>query len=109
MLVVLRVKEKSLLVSRGIFSVMLNEVKHLFYPFPDESCDFLLINFLNSHKISLMNTLLIDKKKYVLLKAKDYEALQVKAASKTEPVKKLTLQQGKKIAYKLIDLWAKGK
>ncbi|MBL0144507.1 MAG: hypothetical protein IPP48_00750 [Chitinophagaceae bacterium] len=56
-----------------------------------------------------MNTLLIDKKKYVLLKAKDYEALQVKAASKTAPVKKLTLQQGKKLAYKLIDQWAKGK
>ncbi|MBP6431782.1 MAG: hypothetical protein KA319_08450 [Ferruginibacter sp.] len=56
-----------------------------------------------------MNTLLIDKKKYVLVEAKDYEALQVKAASKTTPIKKLTLQQGKKLAYKLIDQWAKGK
>jgi hypothetical protein len=56
-----------------------------------------------------MNTILIDKKKYVLLEAKDYEALQVKAATKTAPVKKLSLPQGKKLAYKLIDQWSKGK
>lgn len=56
-----------------------------------------------------MNTLLIDKKKYVVVESKVYEALQVKAASKTPSVKKLSLQQGKKLAYKLIDQWAKGK
>jgi hypothetical protein len=56
-----------------------------------------------------MNTLTIQNKTYVVVPQKDYEALLTKAATKTVPVKKLTLAQGKKRAYKLIDKWAKGK
>lgn len=56
-----------------------------------------------------MTQIVIDKKKYVLLPEKDYEALQLKAATKTKPVKKLSLVAGKRHAYKLIDKWAKGK
>jgi ribonuclease HIII len=56
-----------------------------------------------------MTAIVIDKKKYVLVPEKEYQALQLKAALKTKPVKKLSLAQGKKHAYKLIDKWAKGK
>jgi hypothetical protein len=56
-----------------------------------------------------MNTLVISKKKYVLLEASVYEKLQATAASKTTPIKKLSLTEGKKHAYKLIDKWSKGK
>ena len=56
-----------------------------------------------------MNKLTIDKKSYVLIPQKEYEQLLTKAASKTPPAKKLSLDQGKKMAYKLIDKWAKGK
>lgn len=56
-----------------------------------------------------MTRIVIDKKKYVLIPEKDFEALQVKAALKTRPVKKFSLTSGKKHAYKLIDKWAKEK
>lgn len=56
-----------------------------------------------------MTEIVIDKKKYVLVPEKDYQALQLKAALKATPAKKLTLAAGKKHAYKLIDKWAKGK
>ena len=56
-----------------------------------------------------MNTLTIAKKEYVVLAKKEYEQLLVKAASKTAPVKKRSLAEGKKMAYKLIDKWAKEK
>ena len=56
-----------------------------------------------------MNTLTIENKKYVLLPKKQYDDLVTKAASKTIPAKKLSLAQGKKLAYKLIDKWAKEK
>jgi hypothetical protein len=56
-----------------------------------------------------MNTIDIENKKYVLLSKKEYEYLLTKAATKTVPAKKLSLVQGKKLAYKLIDKWAKGK
>jgi len=56
-----------------------------------------------------MNTLTIAKKKYVVVLQKDYEDLLTKAARKATPAKKLSLPQGKKLAYKLIDKWAKGK
>ena len=50
-----------------------------------------------------MNTITIDKKKYVLIPEKDYEELIVKAAKKSSPAKKLSLSTGKKLAYKMID------
>lgn len=56
-----------------------------------------------------MTAIVIDKKKYVLVPEKEYQDLQLKAASKTKPAKKLSLAAGKKHAYKLIDKWAKGK
>lgn len=56
-----------------------------------------------------MNTLTIEKKEYVVVPKKEYENLLAKAASKAIPAKKLTLADGKKLAYKLIDKWAKGK
>lgn len=48
-----------------------------------------------------MSTFTVDKKKF--------DKLQLLAAQKTTPVKKLSLAAGKKHAYKLIDTWAKGK
>lgn len=56
-----------------------------------------------------MNTVIIDKKKYVLLEQKEYEVLQLQAASKTVPAKKLSLKAGRKLANNLIDKWAKEK
>jgi PHD/YefM family antitoxin component YafN of YafNO toxin-antitoxin module len=56
-----------------------------------------------------MTQIVIDKKKYVLLPEKEYDALQLKAAIKNSPVKKRPLADGKKRAYKLIDQWAKEK
>jgi PHD/YefM family antitoxin component YafN of YafNO toxin-antitoxin module len=56
-----------------------------------------------------MTQIVIDKKKYVLLPEKEYEVLQLKAALKNKPAKKLSLEAGKRRAYKLIDKWAKGK
>lgn len=54
-----------------------------------------------------MSTLTIENKEYVVLPKKDYEALRVKAARKTPSARKLSLKQGKKLAYQLIDKWAK--
>jgi hypothetical protein len=56
-----------------------------------------------------MNTVTIENKKYVILPKQEYESLLSKAAAKTTPAKKLSLAQGKKLAYKLIDKWAKNK
>lgn len=56
-----------------------------------------------------MNTLNIDNKSYVVVPKKEYEHLVIKAASKNQPARKLSLTQGKKLAYKLIDTWAKEK
>jgi len=56
-----------------------------------------------------MGTLTIDKKKFVVLEQKEFDKLQLLAAQKTTPVKKLSLAAGKKLAYKLIDKWAKEK
>ncbi|WP_462251522.1 hypothetical protein [Ferruginibacter sp.] len=56
-----------------------------------------------------MGTLTIDNKRFVVIEQKKFEKLQLLAAQKTAPVKKLTLVAGKKHAYKMIDKWAKGK
>ncbi|GAA0546205.1 hypothetical protein GCM10009415_30470 [Chitinophaga japonensis] len=57
----------------------------------------------------IMNTIKIDNKSYVVVPKKEYENLLTKAAQKTTPAKKMSLNQGKKLAYKLIDKWAKEK
>ena len=56
-----------------------------------------------------MTTLNIENKEYVVISRKEYEALRTKAAVKAVASKKLSLADGKKMAYKLIDKWAKGK
>lgn len=56
-----------------------------------------------------MSTLTIDNKKFVVIEQKEYEKLQLLAAKKTTPAKKLSLAAGKKHALKLIDKWAKEK
>jgi len=56
-----------------------------------------------------MTLITIEKKEYVLLPKKEYEQLLTKAASKTKPIRKRSLAEGKKLAYKLIDKWAKEK
>jgi len=40
---------------------------------------------------------------------KKYEGLLTKAANKIITTRKLSLTRGKKLAYKMIDKWAKGK
>jgi hypothetical protein len=56
-----------------------------------------------------MTSLVIEKKEYVVVAKKEYENLLLRAASKTPPVRKRSLAEGKKLAYKLIDKWAKEK
>ncbi len=56
-----------------------------------------------------MNTVSIDKKKFVVISQKEYETLLIKAARKAPLAKKMNLAKGKKMAYKLIDKWAKEK
>ena len=56
-----------------------------------------------------MTTLTINKKSYVVVPRKEYEHLVFKATSKTPPAKRLSLNQGKRLAYKMIDKWAKEK
>jgi hypothetical protein len=53
-----------------------------------------------------MNTLVIEGKKYVVVEQHEYDR---KAAAKRPVARKLTLGEGKKLAYKLIDQWHKGK
>jgi hypothetical protein len=56
-----------------------------------------------------MTQIIIDKKKYVLVPQKEYEALQKKAALKTKPVKTLTLKEARAYSKKLIRKWAAAK
>ena len=56
-----------------------------------------------------MNTLVIDKKKYVVVPQEDYNQLIKKAASKKATARKFSLSEGKKAAYAIIDKWHKGK
>jgi hypothetical protein len=53
--------------------------------------------------------LAVNKKKLVVIEQKEFDKLQLLAAQKTAPAKKLSLAAGKKHAHKLIDKWAKGK
>ncbi len=56
-----------------------------------------------------MNTLIIDKKKYVVIPQEDYQKLMKKAAINTPSARKLSLAEGKRMAYSMIDKWHKGK
>ena len=56
-----------------------------------------------------MGTLIINKKTFVVLEQKEFDKIQLAAAQKTPPVKKLSLAAGRKHALKLIEKWAKEK
>ena len=56
-----------------------------------------------------MNILVINKKKYVVVERSEYHKLLEKAALKKPVARKLSLDDGKKLAYKLIDNWHKEK
>jgi hypothetical protein len=53
-----------------------------------------------------MTQLVIDKKKYVLVPKKDFEALQKKAALKTKPEKLLSVESARAYSKSLIRKWA---
>ncbi len=56
-----------------------------------------------------MTQIVIDKKRYVLVPEKEYQALQKKAALKTKPDKILSIEQAKAYSKKLIRKWASEK
>jgi hypothetical protein len=56
-----------------------------------------------------MGTLIIDKKKFVVIGQKDFDKIQLLAAQKSTPVRKLSLAAGRKHARKLIDCMGKRK
>ena len=53
-----------------------------------------------------METLTINKKSFVVIEQKEFNKIQLLAAQKSNPVKKLSLLAGKMYAYKMIDNWA---
>ncbi len=60
-------------------------------------------------KKKIMQNLTLNKKNFVVIEQNEFNKIQLLAAQKAQPVKKLTLAAGKKHAYKMIDKWAKGK
>jgi hypothetical protein len=56
-----------------------------------------------------MQSITIHKKKYVLIEEKQLSKIQLLAAKNAAPPKKLSLAEGKKMAYKLIDQLEKEK
>lgn len=53
-----------------------------------------------------MTEILIDKKKYILIPEKNYQALQKRAALKSRPEKTFTLEQARAYSKKMIRKWA---
>jgi hypothetical protein len=53
--------------------------------------------------------IVIDKKKYVLVPQKEFEALQKKAALKNKAEKLMTIESARAYSKKLIKEWATGK
>ena len=49
-----------------------------------------------------MTQIVIDKKKYVLVPEKEYQALQLKAARKTKPARLLSVAEARAYSKKLI-------
>lgn len=56
-----------------------------------------------------MTQIVIDRKKYVLISEKEYEALQKKAALKTKPEKLLTVEDARAFSKNRVRKWAGGK
>jgi uncharacterized protein YgiM (DUF1202 family) len=68
------------------------------------------IIFVNlKEQINFMTQIVIDKKKYVLVPEKEYQALQKKAALKITPDKALTVEEARAYSKKLIRKWATAK
>lgn len=57
-------------------------------------------------KQAIMETIVIDGKKYVLIPENDFQVLQKMAALKTKPEKLLTIEKAKTNSKKLIRKWA---
>lgn len=55
--------------------------------------------------ICAMTEIVIDKKKYVLIPEKEYQALQKKAALKTRTEKLLSIEDARTYSKKLIRKW----
>jgi hypothetical protein len=53
-----------------------------------------------------MTQIVIDRKKYVLVPEKEYQALQKKAALKTKPEKLLLIEEARAHSKKLLRKWA---
>ncbi|MEO9022477.1 MAG: hypothetical protein ABI237_08765 [Ginsengibacter sp.] len=53
-----------------------------------------------------MTEIVIDKKKYILIPKKSYEALQKRAALKSRPEKIFTIEEARAHSKKLIKKWA---
>jgi hypothetical protein len=53
-----------------------------------------------------MTAIVIDKKKYILIPEKDFQALQKKAALKTKPEKLFTIEEARTHCKKMIRKWA---
>jgi hypothetical protein len=68
-----------------------------------------LFSFKFEQQLNSMSTVTIDNKKFVVIEQKKFEKIQLLAAKKSTPSKKLSLAAGKKHALKLIDKWAKEK
>lgn len=56
-----------------------------------------------------MTEITIDKKKYILIPKKNYQALQKKAALKSKPEKILSLDEARIHSKKMIRKWAREK
>lgn len=56
-----------------------------------------------------MTEIIIDKKKYVLIPEKEYQALQKKAALKAKPEKAFNIEEARAYSKKLIRKWASAK
>ena len=56
-----------------------------------------------------MTQLIIDKKKYVVIPEKEYQALQKKAALKNKPEKLISVEEAREYSKKLINKWASEK
>ena len=70
----------------------------------------LMVKFVSlNHKFLTMTERVIDKKKYVVIPEKNYQALQKKAALKCKPGKTFTLEQARAYSKKMIRKWAEEK
>jgi hypothetical protein len=53
-----------------------------------------------------MDKITIGNKKYVILSEREYNDLRLKAVLKASGVNKMSLKEGKELAYRLVDKYA---